>query len=126
MATGVASPRATHHLPEMVELAEGFQGGARLAGHDEERAAHVKAVADRLDGRRIGGVEDVEGGVTARAAEGLAQDLRAEAAAPHAEEHRVTDALSTTPWSWKASMVLSGMVSTVSGPTRASAYTTSR
>src|SRR5581483_3338121 len=64
----------------------------RLAGlrrHDEQRILDADLRPDARDRDRVGGVENVKLRVALRGSEGVAQDVRAEARAAHAEQHHV-------------------------------------
>ena len=73
---------------EEVRVKLGLDGRARLAGDEEERAG---AAASRQDRGRVGAVEHVQLQAVVAHAE-TAQDLRREARAAHAQQHRVAEA----------------------------------
>ena len=66
---------------------------ARLRGDDHQRAVEVDAVEDLADLVRVRRVQDVQRQAVVELAEGLAEDLRGEARAAHAEHDRVAVAL---------------------------------
>src|SRR5665213_1158597 len=94
MIGGVAGADGLLHAQE--EVAEeriGLGRRPRFRGDDEERLRDVEALVERLDLLRVGRVEDVQLRVARRPAEGRAQDVGCERAAPHAEHDHVVEAL---------------------------------
>ncbi len=76
----------------MGEVRSGLQGGARLAGDDEQGATQVETSLEGGDRLGVGGVQDVEGGEALGGLERGPEHLGAEAGTAHAEQHAVGEA----------------------------------
>ena len=82
------------HAIEEVGVQAGRLGrAARLARHDEKGLLEVDALFHGGDRRRVGRVEHREVEAVLAGAEGERHDLRGEARAAHAEQHRVPQAV---------------------------------
>ena len=71
----------------------GLQCGPRFARDDEQRPGHVQPPLRVADLGRVGRIEHVQRRVPVDEAEGLLQDLRAEARAPHPQQQRMGELL---------------------------------
>ena len=69
-----------------------FERGAGFAGDDEQRLGQIDFVFERLDLRRIGGIEHVQFGEAGDLAEGHRQNFRAQARSAHAQQQNVGEA----------------------------------
>jgi hypothetical protein len=73
--------------PEIVDVASRLEGRARFRGGDEERRVGIDPLFERVDGGRMGRVENVE----MLRADGPPHDLRSEAGTAHSEQDAIGD-----------------------------------
>ena len=78
-----------HALEEILLENVGLERGAGLAGDDEQGLRQIDFVFERLDLRRIGGIEHVQFGEAGDLAEGLAQHFGAKTGSAHAEQQDI-------------------------------------